>query len=80
MPCSLRAQTITKIGVKTYENGVDHAGTVGPIPDRFNRLRKNYKILTVDFQKNKESKKINGAQFRARMRENRPKQCNAFIE
>ena len=37
-------------------------------------------ILIEDSPKNKESKKGNGAQFRARMRENRLKQCNVFIK
>ena len=36
--------------------------------------------LPTDSSKNKESNKKNGAQFWARMRENRLKQCNVFIK
>ena len=46
--------------------------------------RVNYKLWNSTFwvvitsSKNKESNKTNGTQFRARMRENRPKQCDVF--
>ena len=48
--------------------------------------RVNYKLWNSTFwvvitsSKNKESNKTNGTQFRARMRENRAKQCNVFIK
>ena len=42
-------------------------------------IDKNSETLLADSLKNKESKK-NNTQFRARMRENRLKQCNVFIK
>ena len=43
-------------------------------------IEKISKTLPEDSSKNKKSKKkTNDAQFRARMRENRPKQCNVFL-
>ena len=50
-----------------------HAGLVEPV-------EKFFEILTVNSPKNKESKKSNDAQYRARMRENRSKQGNTFIK
>ena len=43
-------------------------------------FEKKYENLPKYFSENKESKKINGTQFWARMRENRMKQCKAFIK
>ena len=43
-------------------------------------IDKNFETLLAYSSKNKECKKKIGAKFRARMRENRPKQCNVFIK
>ena len=43
-------------------------------------IEKNFETLPAYSSKNKECNKKNGTQFRARMRENRPKQCNVFIK
>ena len=43
-------------------------------------IEKKFETLLEYFSENKESKKTNGTQFRAGMRENRPKQCKAFIK
>ena len=42
-------------------------------------IEKISETLPTDSLKNKKSKKKNSTQFRARMRENWPKQCNIFI-
>ena len=41
---------------------------------------KFFEILTLDYPKNKESKKSNGSPFWAWMRVNRSKQGNVFIK
>ena len=43
-------------------------------------IDKKSEPLPEDSSENKESNKTNGAQFQARMRENRLKQCNVFIK
>ena len=79
VPWSLRAQATTKMGVKTCWNWSYLAEPIESVPNRLNRLIKNLKLYQKIPWRIRNLKK-NGAQFQAWMRENRLKQCKAFIK